>query len=41
MIGQLGSVILVIALSSLRYLVITHLSIVLADCDQVKNAIDK
>ena len=30
MIGQLGSVILVIALQSLRQIVITHISIVLA-----------
>ena len=33
--------VIVIALPSLRYLAITHLSIVLADCDQVKNAIGK
>ena len=39
MIGQPGSVILVIALPSLRHLVITHLPIALADCDQVKKAL--
>ena len=41
MIGQLGSVILVIALLSLRQIVITHISIALAHCDQDKNTIDK
>ena len=32
---------IVIALPSLRPLVVTHLLIALADCDQVKNASDK
>ena len=39
--AHVGSVILVIALLSLRQIVITHISIALAHCDKVKNTIDK
>ena len=39
--ANVWSVILVIALPSLRHLVIIHLSMALADCDQAINGIHK